>query len=181
MVHHVIGRVAETVERTGRMELARRTSQHIYIGPDALDPGRIEEIGGADAFSNNVPIISAGHVIHLLLLHQLQQLVADAAHSHHGLSVDVVSLAPRHAVLGSLPLQKHIEVGQMVALGDREVRVDVVRLFFVLGGTVEDLRRNVEGEPTLGTESMATMTTISAVQPIFSAITIIFCRYGSSG
>ena len=153
MVHDVIGRVAETVERAGRMELARRAGEHVHIGSDALDPRRVEEIGGADALPNNVPIVAAGHVLHLLLLHQLQQLVAHAAHAHHGLAVDVVALAPSHAVLGALPLQENVEVGEVVALRDREVGVDVVGFFLVLGGPIEDLAVSVRAlelrsEPT---------------------------------
>ena len=65
----------------------------------------------------------------------------------------------------------------MVALRDREVGVDVVGFFLVLGGPIEDLAVSVcAWKATFGTDSMATITTISAVHPIFSAMTIIFCR-----
>ena len=150
VVHDVIGRVAEAVERAGRMELARRAGEHVHVGPDALDPRRVEEIGGTNAFPHDVPIVSAGHVLHFLLLHQLQQLVAHAAHAHHGLSVDVVSLAPRHAVLGALPLQENVEVREMVALRDREIGVDVVGFFLVLRGPIEDLPVSLGAESYVG-------------------------------
>ena len=139
VVDDVIGRVAEAVERAGGVELAGRSGEHVDVGADALDASGVEEIGGADALADDVPVVSAGHVLDLLLLHELEELVADAAHAHHGLSVDVVALAPGHAVLGALPLQEDVEVGEVVALGDGEVGVEIVGLLLVLDGPVEDL------------------------------------------
>lgn len=90
--------------------------------------------------------------------------------------MQVVALAPALAVLGALPLQEDVQVGQVVALRNAEVRVHAVRLLLFLGGLSKIYASARRAAPTFGTDSIATITAISAVQPYFSPITIIFCK-----
>ena len=51
----------------------------MYLSCD-LEPGSLVEVGGADALADDVPLRPAGDQLHLLLLHDLPQLLLHLPH-----------------------------------------------------------------------------------------------------
>ena len=53
--------------------------------------------------------------------------------------MEVITVTPRLAVLGTFPLQKDVEIREMVALGNAEIGMDIVSFFFLLSRTIKNL------------------------------------------
>ena len=121
------------------MQLTRSTSQHVDVTSNALNAGCIIEVRRANTLANDIPVASVGDTRDLLLFHHLQELLSNISNTFHGTVVEIVAFTPRLAVLSSLPLQEYVEIGEMVALGDAEIGMDIVSFFLLLGRTVENL------------------------------------------
>ena len=53
--------------------------------------------------------------------------------------MEVITVTPRLAVLGTFPLKEDVEIGEMVALRNAEIGVDVVSFFFLFSRAIENL------------------------------------------
>ena len=127
MVDDIIRLEAHSVERTGRMEVAGHAGAEAHVLPEALEAGALVEVGGADAFAHHVPVGAAGAQLHLVLVHDLLQLLAHFADFAHGFAVDVVVSAPDAAVAVLLPLVVDVKEGEVVALRYLGIRVEKIR------------------------------------------------------
>ena len=72
------------------------------------------EVGRADALPDDVPLVAGADHGHLLLVHDVLELLPDLAHLAHRLAVDEVVGGPLHGVAVGLPLQVDVEEGQVV-------------------------------------------------------------------
>ena len=59
--------------------LQKRSQQRMYLGL-YLQSGSLVEVGGADALADDVPVRPTGNQLHLLLLHDLPQLLLHLTH-----------------------------------------------------------------------------------------------------
>mmetsp|Transcript_4277 Transcript_4277/g.7890 ORF Transcript_4277/g.7890 Transcript_4277/m.7890 type:complete len:484 (+) Transcript_4277:523-1974(+) len=138
MVHHIVRRVAQPKQRRGRMQVRRNSSQHIDVLPNALNPGTVVEVRRANGLPHNVPRSATRRVRQLLRLHDVQQLRVHLPRLAHGLRMHEVVIAPGRRVLLLLPLNKHVQEGQVVALGHEELLSGTVGLLLAVLGAEED-------------------------------------------
>lgn len=110
VVDHIVGRCAETVERRRWMQVAGHARAQIYVFADSLQSCCLIEIRRADALAHNVPIGAARLHVHLLLRHDVLELLPYLAHLAHCLDVNEVFIAPGGAIAVGYIEHKYIYV-----------------------------------------------------------------------
>ena len=121
VVYDIVRGGTAAIESARRVEEAWHACPEVGVLPYALQLGGLMEVRRADGLAHDVPFRPAGHVIHLLLLHDVQQLRSDLAHLLHRFRVHVMLVAPCRGVLVVLPLLIYMQQRQMIALCDTKV------------------------------------------------------------
>lgn len=75
VVDDVVGGVAEAVEGGGGVQEAGDARAAVDVLADALELGRVVEVGRADGLAHNVPVGAGRANGDLLLLHDVRQLL----------------------------------------------------------------------------------------------------------
>ena len=88
------------------MQMARHSSAAVDVFADSFEPGGLVEVGRTDALAHNVPILAGRDYGHLLLIHDILELLAHLANFAHGFVVDEMFLAPRRRVPATQICQK---------------------------------------------------------------------------
>ena len=138
MVDGVVGQVAETVERRGRVQVHRHARPAVLVLADALDARSLVVVRRADRLADHVPVRAARNDVHLLELHDVHQLRPHLACLAQRLGMQKVTRRPVIAVAArkvsmcfaarprmnvpvGLPLRIDVQERQVVALRHKEL------------------------------------------------------------
>mmetsp|Transcript_4895 Transcript_4895/g.13354 ORF Transcript_4895/g.13354 Transcript_4895/m.13354 type:complete len:230 (-) Transcript_4895:514-1203(-) len=121
MVHDVVRRESKAVQSTAGVHVRRHARPAVHILSDALELGSVLEVGGADGFAHDVPLVPCRGHLDLLLHQDVHELLTDLLGFAQALGVQVVPITPSCAVAIVFPLLVYMEQRQVVTLRDEEL------------------------------------------------------------